>query len=243
MRPFSLSLALTFSTLYTLAQLSSSVFAEPLNENAKPDLVMESGHHKPVMSIAFGPGSQWLVSASQDTTLILWDLVTRRELRTFAGHAGLVEKADVTSDGKVLVSAATDGAVKLWDIETGRELSSLSGRSPVWSLALSPDGQTVAAGSKDGMIRVWPILETRKFKVLREPDEVTGLAFGSNGEWLAAAAGKNVDVWRIRNGERMQVLAGHRNVVFGSGRQSRREVARVLRLGRSRQTLGHQLLA
>ncbi|MGB9333385.1 MAG: hypothetical protein WCB14_00130, partial [Candidatus Acidiferrales bacterium] len=79
---------------------------------------MESGHHKPVMSIAFGPESRWLVSGSQDTTLKLWDLKTGRELRAFAGHRGMVWKMALTPDGKVLVSAGTEGAVKLWDIET-----------------------------------------------------------------------------------------------------------------------------
>src|SRR5580704_4149685 len=214
MRVFTICSALLFSAIGTLAQSSSNGVPAPGDQNAKPELVMESGHHKPVMSIAFGPDSQWLVSASQDTTLKLWDLKTGRELRAFAGHPGMVEKTAVTPDGKTLISAATDGAVKSWDIETGRELSSLGGRTPVWALALSLDGRTIAAGSKDGLIRVWPISTTRKMKTLHESVEVTGLAFGSNAEWLAASVGKNVDIWKISSGEKIQTITGHQNVVL-----------------------------
>jgi WD40 repeat protein len=214
MRPLTLCSALLLSAIGALAQSSSDSVPAPRDQNAKPELVMESGHHKPVMSIAFGPDSQWLVSASQDTTLKLWDLRTGRELRAFAGHRGMVWKTALTPDGKVLVSAGTDGAVKLWEIETGRELHSLSGQTPVWSLALSLDGGTIAAGNKDGTIRVWPVSTTRKVKTLRETDEVNGLAFGSNGEWIAAAVGKSVDIWRIGTGGKFQVLGGHQNIVL-----------------------------
>jgi WD40 repeat protein len=214
MRLFTICSALLFSAIGTLAQSSSNGAPARQDQNAKPELVMESGHHKPVMSIAFGPDSQWLVSASQDTTLKLWDLATGRELREFAGHRGMVWKTALTPDGKVLVSAATDGSVKLWDVETGRELRSLSGRSPVWSLAVSLDGGTIAAGSKDGIIRVWPTSTTKKVKTLREAMEVNGLTFSSDGEWLAAAVGKSVDIWKISKGEKIQVLEGHQNIVM-----------------------------
>src|SRR5580704_1529285 len=214
MRVFTICSALLFSAIGTLAQSSSNGAPAPLDQNARPELVMESGHHKPVMSIAFGPDSQWLVSASQDTTLKLWDVATGRELREFAGHRGMVWKTALTPDGTILVSAATDGSVKLWDVETGRELRSLSGRSPIWSLALSLDGGTIAAGSKDGLIRVWPTSTTKKVKTLREAEEVNGLAFSSDGDWLAAAVGKSVDIWKISRGEKIQVLGGHQNIVM-----------------------------
>lgn len=64
MRPLTLCSALLLSAIGALAQFSSNGVPAPRDQNAKPELVMESGHHKPVMSIAFGPDSQWLVSAS-----------------------------------------------------------------------------------------------------------------------------------------------------------------------------------
>ena len=166
------------------------------------------------MSIAFGPDSRWLVSASQDSTLKLWDLRTGRELQAFTGHSGMVEKAAVTPDGKVLVSAANDGTVRLWDIDTGRELRNLRGRSPVWSLALSPEGQTIAAGSYDGMIRLWSVPAGRELKNLRETDEVTSLAFASDGKWIAAAVGKSVDIWQLSTRGKIQTLEGHQDAVL-----------------------------
>jgi hypothetical protein len=57
MRPLTLCVAFLLTAISTLAQSSSNGAAAPPDQNAKPELVMESGHHKPVMSIAFGPDS------------------------------------------------------------------------------------------------------------------------------------------------------------------------------------------
>src|SRR5271156_1061692 len=121
MRLFTICSALLFGAIGTFAQSSSNGVPAPQDQNARPELVMESGHHKPVMSIAFGPDSRWLDSASQDTTLKLWAQGTGRERRDSAGHRGMVWKTAFTPDGKILVSSATDGLVKVWDVETGRE--------------------------------------------------------------------------------------------------------------------------
>ena len=45
-----------------------------------------TGHTRPVLDLAFGPAGDTAVSASGDETLILWDLRTGNDIRSFEGH-------------------------------------------------------------------------------------------------------------------------------------------------------------
>ena len=69
----------------------------------KPTL---TGHQFGVIALAVTPDGQRIVSASWDRTLKLWDLVSRRELRTLSGYTGLVAGVVVISDGQRAVSAS-----------------------------------------------------------------------------------------------------------------------------------------
>jgi WD40 repeat protein len=57
-----------------------------------------------------------LATANWDTTVKLWDAETGQELRTLAGHTGVVYRAVFSPDGKRLASASGDGTVKIWDV-------------------------------------------------------------------------------------------------------------------------------
>ncbi len=74
-------------------------------------------------SVAFSPDGSTLASASQDGTIILWDVKTRRRLGTpLAGHTDAVWGVAFSPDGGTLASASQDGTVILWDVKTRRRL-------------------------------------------------------------------------------------------------------------------------
>ena len=87
------------------------------------------GHTAPVRSVAQTPDGRLGISASEDSTLRLWDLETGVCLNTMEGHSGSVYSVALSADGKRALSGARDRTVKLWDLETGACLNTMEGHS------------------------------------------------------------------------------------------------------------------
>ena len=62
----------------------------------------------------FSPDGQWLVTASDDKTAIIWFLKKCQPARALQGHTGPVRYACFSRDGRMIATASQDGSVCLW---------------------------------------------------------------------------------------------------------------------------------
>ena len=69
-----------------------------------------------VVSVAFSPDGQLIVSASRDKTVLLWRAADGRLLRTMMGHERSVTSVAFSPDGRLLASASADKTVLLWGV-------------------------------------------------------------------------------------------------------------------------------
>ena len=76
-----------------------------------------NGHTSAVHACAFSPDGHFIVSASGDETLRVWDAATGQSLRTLQGHTGPVSSCAFSPDGHFIFSAGEDRIVQLWDSE------------------------------------------------------------------------------------------------------------------------------
>ena len=92
--------------------------------NANMPVINYEGHTDQVNCIVLSKDNKYLISASSDKTIKIWNTVTGKLEKTLTGHDWKVLSVAISNNGKYLVSGSNDGSTKLWDIVTGKEISS-----------------------------------------------------------------------------------------------------------------------
>lgn len=178
-----------------------------------PEVFPQLGHSNSVHSVVFAPNGHTVASAGEDGATKLWDMRTRRELRTLKViDAGASDSVAYSPDGATLAVAGHDGAVVLWDVASGRELRVLKGHTgPVNSVAFSADGRTIASGSADHTIKLWNSASGAELRSLTtHHDAVTAVAYSPDGRWLASGSvDKTIKIWDPQTGREVRTLSGH----------------------------------
>jgi hypothetical protein len=136
-----------------------------------------------------------LASGGADRIVRLWDLETRQELATLAGHTGPIESLawGQLGDRPVLASGGSDNTVRLWDPGTRQELATLAGHTgPVYTLAWGQlgDRPVLASGGNDGTVRLWtPTIEqfADRLPGYRSDDPTDPDRLGRDAEAIALA--------------------------------------------------------
>ncbi|KAL2142978.1 hypothetical protein VTI28DRAFT_500 [Corynascus sepedonium] len=170
------------------------------------------GHSDAVMGLAFSPDGATLASASDDTTIRLWDSATGAHRQTLEGHSDTVMGVVFSPDGIILVSASDDTTMRLWDTATGAYRQTLEGhRDAIRAVTFSPDGTTLASASDDNTIRLWDSATGAHRQTLEgHSDWVTGVAFSPDGNTLASASHDyTIRLWDTVTGAYKQTLEGH----------------------------------
>ncbi len=119
------------------------------------------GHTAAVNGIVISSKASFLASASDDKTVMVWDvrdLLNVTVMHTLEGHAGVVSGIALSPDDRCLASCSTDMSVRVWDAVTGHLIRTLEGHThAVNCVVWSPDGDFVVSGSDDKTACMWEV--------------------------------------------------------------------------------------
>jgi WD40 repeat protein len=171
----------------------------------RPDLVVQSAHTGQIRSLAFSHDGRTLASGSTFGAVKLWDVRSRRELRTLKhnesgvvlsvtlqsqrdmpGYIGIgdsIRTVAFSPDDRILATAKLK--IKLWNVADGKEIMTLPGHTiSISSLAFSPDGRILASAA-NGDVKLWDVASGRELKTFDVQGFVNCLAFSADGKTLA----------------------------------------------------------
>ncbi|EGD76422.1 hypothetical protein PTSG_07541 [Salpingoeca rosetta] len=115
------------------------------------------GHTSFVNALAVFSEGKLLVSASDDSLALVWDLVRGVELTRLSGHDGGVLSVAVVGARRV-ATAGADGKLRLWDIDTGACSNVLHGHTgAVLAVAATSRFSHIISGGEDNSVRIWPM--------------------------------------------------------------------------------------
>ncbi|MFQ5564046.1 MAG: toll/interleukin-1 receptor domain-containing protein [Parvularculaceae bacterium] len=150
-----------------------------------------------------------LLTASDDSTVRLWDAKTGVQLGEFSDHEHWVWAADFSPDGSKAVSASRDLTARIWSTENGAALQTLSGHlRSVYDVVWHPGGEAVATASSDNTVIIWnPVDGTAVRTIGGHNDSVNAIDFSPDGDLLASvSADGNVRLWNWRTGARLTTV-------------------------------------
>ena len=189
----------------------------PLADNALRQVLL--GHNGSVEGCVFSPDGKYILSASTDHTLRLWDVATGQEIRQFLGHTDRVNSCAFSPDGRFILSSSgtmygpEDTSVRLWDVATGQEIRQfLQTPGPfsggVFSCAFSPSGQ-FAIGIGSYAISLWDVATGQEIRQISTRADMTGGgSFSPDGRSILAASDLlTLQLWDVSSGQALRQFA------------------------------------
>ena len=85
--------------------------------NTDAVLQMLEGHQMYIHQMIYSDLSSTLVSASEDSSAKLWNVLTGQCVATFSGHEGIISKLSWLESGKYLATSDQSGMIRIWNIE------------------------------------------------------------------------------------------------------------------------------
>jgi WD40 repeat protein len=166
------------------------------------------------VSMTVDPTRQWLIGASHQGLVRVWDLRDGRLLRTLADDPRLPATAIAARGGRIAevrhdqLGGSLDWIIHVWGDDDEKPLLTIAHDEHIHSVCFSPDGARIAGACGDGTVRVWSARDGAEISVLRCHEGVVHTAaWSEDGRWVLSGGDDGfVRVWDAATGEEADLL-------------------------------------
>ena len=194
-----------------------------------PILTIETGGHKTtIRDVIFTSDGKYLISASEDKTIRVWDAKTGEISRIIrgqigAGREGKIFAAALSPDDKWLAvggnfpgTRSDRFAIRLIDFRQGEVRGLLKGHgNAIIDISFSHDGRYLVSGSLDKSARIWEVLSQKSLQVLKgHKNLVCKTLFSPDSKVVATGSfDHTLRLWNANDGSLIKILKGHHDKV------------------------------
>lgn len=134
--------------------------------------------------------------------------------RPYLEHLSSCGFVAISPNGEWVTSIPLGNSIELWDFHRGKKIKTFSGHTDfVESCVFSSDNKWLASSSKDKTVRIWDIQSGKEWKKLEHPiNEIGVCSFSPDGKWVISTCSKQLYVWDLQSGEKVNTLEGDSTV-------------------------------
>ena len=162
-----------------------------------------TGHKGGVSALQF-MSTAYMVSASFDRNIILWDIITYRKIvNVYKGHKTAITGLDVNQlNGNFFVTSSEDLSIKFWDIRIKNPcVGTFKADSFINCVKYLPGRlSTVAAGCEDGTVRIYDLETFKDLGIFKNNGHsISSIELSKSGGILFASSSENntISIWSL----------------------------------------------
>ncbi|XP_023287778.1 NACHT domain- and WD repeat-containing protein 1 [Orussus abietinus] len=176
------------------------------------------GHLGPISCLAITRQSQYLLTGSEDTSVIVWDLKELNMRRRIYEHIAPVLSLALVFGNRMVVSGGEDSRIIATSLLTGEVLTRVDHhRGPVTAVKVDSAEEVLVSGSADGTVCLWSLESRPLFTLLKTielPSPVAMLDVSVDSVFLLAVCeDEKMYLRSLATGTEIHTLKGHQGPV------------------------------
>jgi WD40 repeat protein len=174
-----------------------------------------TGHQSGINCVSFSTDGHFLVCASMDQTVRIWNLKKAKVEQVIQEHKGEVSSICVAPNENWFASASYDKTIKIWDLSTGKHKLTLTGHSArVYDISISKvqNRSILASAGNNDRIFLWDSSTGEKIGELIAPDRcrIITVDFSPDATIIAASGNTgNIYLWDLVTRKHIHTLESH----------------------------------
>ena len=190
---------------------------------AQEHQIFLQGHIEKIIKVLITSDSKFIITASSDSTIRIWDLEGSRQVAVLKGHTKAITCLIITSDDKFIVSGSMDTTIRIWNLPERTQQFVLYGHTQlVDSVKITNDNKYIISTSKDSTIRIWDFQDkiqvvvltgyclinkkTRRKVPIPFSDSRMILTISRDGKYIVYSSGQVTIIWDLTARQQEAVL-------------------------------------